>query len=441
MNDKNLKVIIGLGKTGMSCVRHLARQNCNLAVMDSRTNPPCLEELRRDFPKIPVFLGDFDQAVIDSVQEIILSPGVSLQTPSIIRAHARGIPVIGDIELFARAAHAPIIAITGSNGKSTVTTLVGEMAKNAGINVKVGGNLGIPTLDLLDPYAELYVLELSSFQLETTHSLKIKAAVVLNVTEDHMDRYCSFDEYLFAKQRIYKNCKIAVINHDDPISYSGVKLPEKIISFGLKNDGENFGICDGYLNHANKKLLKINELKIKGLHQAANALAALALGTAINLPEEVMIKTLREFPGLPHRCQWVAKINEVDWYNDSKGTNVGATHAAIEGLGQEIKGKIILIAGGLGKGADFTPLQKPVKQYARTVILFGKDAPKIESALKNHTKIIHADSMKNAVLLAKQTAESNDIVLLSPACASFDMFDNFEHRGDEFMREILNSKF
>lgn len=437
MNNKNLKVIIGLGKTGMSCVRHLARQNCNLAVIDSRTNPPCLKELQRDFPQIPVFLDSFDAAIIDEAHEIILSPGVSLQEKSIARARAHGVPVIGDIELFARVATAPIVAITGSNGKSTVTTLVGEMAKNAGLNVKVGGNLGTPALDLLDPLAQLYVLELSSFQLETTHSLKTKAAVVLNVTEDHMDRYCSFDEYLFAKQKIYQNCEIAIINCDEPISYSGVKLPAKIISFGLKSDRTDFYVHDGYINHANKNLFKINELKIKGLHQVSNTLAALALGTAIGLSEKAMLKALREFPGLPHRCQWVAKINEVDWYNDSKATNVGATEAAIEGLGQELKGKIILIAGGLGKDADFSLLQNPVKKYVRAVILIGKDAPKIEQALKNHTKIIHADSMKNAVLLAKQNAQPNDAVILSPACASFDMFANFEHRGDKFIKEIL----
>lgn len=438
MSQKIPSLIIGLGKTGMSCVRYLARKNRHFAVVDSRTNPPCLEELRRDFPQIPVFLGSFDTPLMDEAQEIIVSPGVSLQTPSIVRAQARGASIIGDIELFAREATAPIVGITGSNGKSTVTTLVGEMAKNAGINVKIGGNLGTPTLDLLDSSVQLYVLELSSFQLETTYSLQMKAAVVLNVTEDHMDRYCSFDEYLFAKQKIYNHCKIAVINRDDSVSHSKVKLPKKVISFGL-NQNQDLGINNGYLTHANKNLLKINDLKIKGLHQVANALAALALGTAINLPEEIMIKTLREFSGLPHRCQWVAKINDVDWYNDSKGTNVGATHAAIEGLGKEITGKIILIAGGLGKGADFTPLQKPIKKYVRAVILIGKDAEIIKQALKNHTQIIHADSMENAVFLAKQTAQPHDIALLSPACASFDMFNNFEHRGEEFIKEVNKS--
>lgn len=435
MQKSQLTVIIGLGKTGMSCVRHLAPQHHNLAVVDNRTNPPCLEELRRNFPKIPVFLGSFNNKIIDEATEIILSPGVSLQEKSIACALARKIPVIGDLELFMRAAKAPIVAITGSNGKSTVTTLVGEMAKNSGLNIKVGGNLGTPMLDLLDKNAALYVLELSSFQLETAPSLKTKAAVVLNVTEDHMDRYCGFDEYLFAKQKIYKNCEIAVINRDEPISYSGIKLPKKIISFGL-NESADFNICNNHINHANKNLLKINELQIKGLHQVSNALAALALGTAIGLPETAMINTLREFQGLEHRCQWVAKIDETNWYNDSKGTNVGASQAAIEGLGQEIQGKIILIAGGLGKDADFTPLQNPVKKYVRTVVLIGKDAPKIEAILKDYTQIIHADSMENAVLLAKQAAQPKDVVLLSPACASFDMFDNFEHRGDEFTKAV-----
>ena len=430
MSKHPLQIIVGLGKTGMSCVRYLA--HANIAVVDSRPNPPGLAELQRDFPQIPVFLGTFAVPILNSASEIILSPGVSRREPAIADA-AQKIPIIGDIELFMRSTKAPIVAITGSNGKSTVTTLVGEMARNAGINAKVGGNLGTPVLDLLDDAAELYVLELSSAQLETAPSLRTKTAVVLNVTEDHLDCYLNFNEYLVTKQKIYNNCEIPVINRDAPIGYNGVKLPNKVISFGF-NDHEGFNISDGYINHANKKMFKINELKIKGLHQAANAMAALALGTAIDLPQHAMLKTLREFTGLPHRCQWVAKINCVDWYDDSKGTNVGASIAAIEGLGQEISGKIVLIAGGLGKGADFTPLQDPVKKYVRAVILIGKDAPKIAQALQGCAKLLPANSMAEAVNLAYQQAQPQDLVLLSPACASFDMFNNFEHRGDEFAR-------
>ena len=434
MNQLQLKVVIGLGKTGASCVRYLVKYRQNLAVVDSRLDPPYLAELKRDFPQVPVFLGSFSVPVLNDASEIILSPGVLRREPA-IASIAKSVPIIGDIELFMRAVKAPVVAITGSNGKSTVTTLVGEMARNAGIRVKVGGNLGTPALDLLDDQAKLYVLELSSAQLETVQSLRTKTAVVLNVTEDHLDCYLNFNEYLAAKHKIYNNCEIAVINRDAPISYSGIKLPSKVISFGF-NDRYGFNISDGYINHANKKIFKINELRIKGLHQAANALAALALGTAINLPEEAMIRTLSEFSGLPHRCQWIAKIAGVDWYDDSKGTNVGASCAAIEGLGQEIVGKIVLIAGGLGKGADFMPLQEPVRRYVRAVILIGKDAPKIAQALQGCTQLFFADSMKETVKLAQKVALSGDAVLLSPACASFDMFKNFEHRGEEFVKEV-----
>ena len=437
-NTQNLTVVIGLGKTGISCVRYLAKQGVNLAVVDSREAPPFQDELKKDFPNVPYSFGDLDSTLLNQADELVVSPGISLREPAILQQIKRGVKISGDIEIFAQNAKAPIVAITGSNGKSTVTTLVGEMAKHAGLKTKVGGNLGTPVLELLEDNTEIYVLELSSFQLETTHSLKAKAATVLNISEDHMDRYRDLSEYAAAKHRIFINCETAIINHDDPVTYENIKLPQKIISFGLSKQQNNFYVDNGYIMHDQKQLLKTSELKIKGLHQIANALAALALGTAIDLTESAMIAALKEFPGLPHRCQFVARKNEISWYNDSKGTNAGATKAAIEGLGADISGKLILIAGGLGKDADFSQLKNPVTKFVRSVILIGKDAKIIAQALEKCCKILNANSLEEAVELASQEAKPGDCVLLSPACASFDMFNNFEHRGEVFMQAVHN---
>ncbi|MGB6975917.1 MAG: UDP-N-acetylmuramoyl-L-alanine--D-glutamate ligase [Gammaproteobacteria bacterium] len=434
------KVIIGLGKTGLSCLQFLSHQGIPIAVVDSREQPPGLLQLQTQFPRITVHLGKFDEQLLQQAQELIVSPGVSLAEPAIARCVAAGIPVIGDIELFARHVKAPVIAITGTNGKSTVTTLVGKMVRDAGWRVKVGGNLGTPALDLLDGEpADCYVLELSSFQLETTYSLHSHAAVVLNIAPDHLDRYRNMDEYIDAKQRIYTGCQTPVINRDDRVSYRGLPdiahairftLNEPITpqEFGLRTTSQGLFLAQGA-----QDLLPVTELQIKGRHHWANALAALALGRAIGLPMSAMLQTLRTFQGLAHRCQWVARYQEVDWYNDSKATNVVSSIAALEGLGDTLRNKLILIAGGLGKQQDFSPLQKPVLQYVRTVILIGRDAPLIEQALNKTSKILHASSMLEAVTLAHQEAQAGDAVLLSPACASFDMFDNFEHRGEVFM--------
>lgn len=435
--NSGLKVIVGLGKTGLSCVRYLARQGFNLAVVDSRENPPGLEELQQEFPAVPVYLGKFEEAILSQADELIISPGVSLFEPAITTCLKRGIKVVGDIELFAKAAKAPIVAITGSNGKSTVTSIVGAMAKNAGKKVKVGGNLGVPALDLLDEDADLYVLELSSFQLETTYSLQAEAATVLNISPDHMDRYNDLAQYLAAKQRVYSGCHVAIINRDDPLSYVDVELPEKIVSFGWDKPAKgNFGVDNNYLMYGNEKLIATEELKIKGIHNAINALAALALGKAIDLPFTAMLQALRDFPGLPHRCQWVARIRDVDWYNDSKGTNVGATQASIEGVGAMSRGKIVLIAGGVSKKSDFSLLRDVVAKCVRAVVLIGKDARLIENALSDICNILPASGMADAVSICMQVAMPGDTVLLSPACTSFDMFNNFEHRGDVFMQEV-----
>ena len=435
----NKKIIVGLGKTGLSCVRYLTKQGFDVAVVDSRMSPPGLEELQQHFPDVPVSLGEFDAEVLLQADELIVSPGVSLREPAIANCLRHGVKVIGDIELFARAVNAPVVAITGSNGKSTVTSLVGLMAEAAGRKVKVGGNLGVPALDLLDQNADLYVLELSSFQLETTYSLAPAAAAVLNVSSDHMDRYQDFNEYLLAKQRIYRECHVAVVNWDDGVSHAEVLLPNeaKVIGFGVGVPMVgDFGVIDSCLAYGNKKLLSVNELKIKGQHNTANVLAALALGRAIDLPLEAMLQALRSFLGLAHRCQWVANINGVDWYNDSKGTNVGATKSAIEGFGVDNKGKVVLIAGGIGKDGDFTKLHDVVTKYVRAIVLIGQDARLIEQSLSGTSKSLHANSMQEAVMLCANEALPGDMVLLSPSCASFDMFKNFEHRGEVFIEEV-----
>jgi UDP-N-acetylmuramoylalanine--D-glutamate ligase len=443
IKNNSYAIIIGLGKTGYSCARYLIKQGYQIAIADSRLTPPNLEQFKQEFPNVKIYLGKFDYAVLSQADELIISPGISNQEPVIAACIDAGVPVISDIEIFASNAKAPIVAITGSNGKSTVTSLVGQMAQDTGKKVKIGGNLGTPVLDLLDPEAELYVLELSSFQLENTYSLQPAAAVVLNISPDHMDRYLSLAEYIAAKQRIYTNCQVAVINLDDPVSYQGAELskPNLVVAgFSLRSSKETQAKACGYQEFGKQikyyHAQNMPPLKIKGLHNLANALAALALGEAIGLPQASMRQTLQEFPGLEHRCQWVANINQVDWYNDSKGTNIGATKSAIEGLGADNQGKIIIILGGLGKDADFTQLQAVVKQYVRTAVLIGKDAKLIEQALHGTCKIMHANSMPAAVKICFNEACPHDIVLLSPACASFDMFNNFEERGEIFTKEV-----
>ena len=443
-----MKVVVGLGKTGFSCVNYLIKQGVEVVVVDTRIDPPELNRLKETFPDVPVYLGNIPQSILKDAEELIVSPGISLNTPEIKEQIIHGKKVIGDIELLARHTKSPIVAITGSNGKSTVTTLFGEMVKNSGLRVGVGGNLGTPALDLItDTEPDWYVLELSSFQLETTFSLQASAATVLNISPDHMDRYDDLEQYIAAKMNIYKNCKQAIVNRDQifyqhPKFISNYPCLQSAITFGLdKPEDQNFGFSNGFLIYGTTKLLHCDEMLIKGGHQVANALAALALGAAIKLPINIMVQTLLEFTGLPHRCQWVRELEGISYYNDSKGTNVGATKAAIEGLGEGIDGKIVLIAGGQGKNADFFSLAKTVQKYIRAAVLIGVDAEKIAEALTSVTKVIYAESMQIAVSLARKEAQKGDIVLLSPACASFDMFKNYEHRGEVFMqavKDILN---
>ncbi len=438
---RDLHVVVGLGVTGLSCVRYLKQCNIPVAVVDSRLNPPNLAEFKHAYPDVPVSLGKFDEAMFEKAIQIVMSPGVSIREPIIQRQMAKGIPVLGDIELFAQAVKAPVIAITGTNAKSTVTTLVGEMAKASNLKVQVGGNLGVPALDLLTASSpELFVLELSSFQLETTYSLAPQVATVLNITPDHMDRYANLQEYCNAKQRVYSNCKIAVCNRDD--AYTDNKHVRRKFYFTLNEPRQNeFGLLtkktgEVCLAYEDQALMPVKQLPLLGRHYQANALAALAIGHGYGLPMQAMLDTLIKFKGLPHRCQLVRERNGVCWYNDSKGTNVGATLAAIEGLGSVIKGKLILIAGGLGKNADFSPLVPIIEKYVKAVVLIGEAAPILAKVINNRVDVAFAASLEDAVMQADKIALADDSVLLSPACASWDMFKNFEHRGDVFSEVV-----
>ena len=436
-------LIVGLGKTGLSIARYLSANDVSFAVMDTRTAPPSADVLAKEFPAVECHFGGLTAEVMCSAQRMIVSPGIALATPEIEKARSLGIEVIGDIELFARDAKAPIIGITGSNGKTTVTTLVDRMAKQAGVNVATGGNIGMPALELLNlRKVALYVLELSSFQLETTDSLKCRAACILNISEDHLDRYAGrIDLYAAAKAKIYKNCEVKIVNRED----------SKVVNLANDNRSITFGpgpthrghygvLLEGgkrWLAKGAEKLLSTAEMKVAGSHNEVNALAALALAEAAGIEIQACLEVIKSFEGLEHRTQWIGEHNGIHWYNDSKGTNVGATVAALQGL----PGKTVLLAGGQGKGADFSPLADVVQKYARAVVLFGEDAELIALVLKGDIPIVFAKDMRDAVKQAKAMACIGDNVLLSPACASFDMFANYEQRGRIFIetveREVL----
>ncbi len=486
-------VVVGLGRTGMSCARYLRARGVEFAVTDSRVAPPEAAALRQLAPDAEAAFGGFDMALLDGATEIVASPGVSLREPFLARAAARGVPIVGDIELFAREVRAPVAAITGTNGKSTVTSLVARMAEAAGRRVLAGGNLGRPALELLEePVPELYVLELSSFQLDTTHSLRAAAATVLNVTPDHMDRYDTLDDYAASKARIFTNCDASIVNLDDPLvrrmpppqpspasggggknaagastsfpssaygggesvssfpspaygggeSVSSFPSPAcgggqgggaRVLGFSLQKDpAADYYAADVSgdiaLMHGNERMIAMSELKIAGLHNAANALASLAMADALGLDRAACLKALREFPGLAHRSQWVADIDGVRYIDDSKGTNVGATLAAVAGM----PGSLVVIAGGQGKGQDFAPLAAAFRGKVRHVVLLGQDAKLIAAALQDVATLEFADSMPEAVRLAAHAAQAGETVLLSPACASLDMFRDYAHRGDAF---------
>jgi UDP-N-acetylmuramoylalanine--D-glutamate ligase len=430
-------VIVGLGRTGVSAARHLAARGHRLLVTDTRSDPPGLPELRRLVPEAATALGGFDPTVLEGADQIVVSPGVSLSEPFLRRAAAQGLDLVGDIELFAREAGGRVVGITGTNGKSTVTTLVGEFARAAGIAVRVGGNLGEPALDLLaGPPAAMYVLELSSYQLETTYSLELEAAAVLNVTPDHLDRYAGLADYAAAKARIFERAATAVVNLDDRIVVRMPRPGQRRVAFSLERDDADFRLLsrggEDWLAAGSEPIIRRSELRLPGRHNAANALAALALGSVCGFPQAAMAGVLRSFGGLPHRAERVRDWRGIAFIDDSKGTNVGATVAAIDGL----DGPLVLIAGGEGKGQDFAPLGRAGVGRIRHAVLIGRDAPLLAAVLAGRCPVSFADSMEAAVAAATAVARAGDTVLLSPACASFDMFRDYAQRGEAFAAAV-----
>lgn len=437
-----LKVVAGLGISGVSAVNFLHEQGYRVAVTDSRAVPPGHDKIPTE---VQTHFGQFDQELLLQAEEIIISPGLDPKLPEIQAAIAKGIPVISEIQILRRATDKPIVAITGSNAKSTVTTLIGLMAQQAGVKVAVGGNLGRPALDLTHDDPDVYILELSSFQLETTSHLNAAVAVVLNVSEDHLDRHGDMFGYHTAKHRIFQGVKKVVYNRDDSLTRPLVPDVTPVQSFGLNApDLNQYGILredDGtiWLARGRERLLKSSEMYIQGTHNVANALACLALGEAIGLPLEKMLETLKTFKGLEHRCEFVKEVQHVRYYNDSKGTNIGATLAALDGLGAAIEvqgGKVAIILGGQGKGQDFTALRNSLQKYAKVAVLIGEDRPVIEKAIEGTTTLLHAESLQEAVALCQQNTHAHDVVLLSPACASFDMFTGYPERGHRFVEYV-----
>jgi UDP-N-acetylmuramoylalanine--D-glutamate ligase len=449
-------VVLGLGDTGLSMARWLVRRGAGVRVADSRPVPPHAARLARELPQVPLATGKFSEATLAGADLIAISPGIDRREAPIAQAVKRGVPVAGDVELFAQALKAliphpsslippKVVAITGSNGKSTVTVMTGEICRAAGRETVVAGNIGLPVLDALTAVEnggrmpDVFVLELSSFQLESTHSLEPDAATVLNVTEDHLDRYDGMKEYAAAKARVFAGGGVQVLNRDDRWSMDmaragracytfGAGEPRAVTEWGVRAAGNGELLARGP-----RSLMAVSELPLTGWHNAANALAAHALAHAIGAPDEALARALRTFKGLPHRMQKVAEHAGVVFLDDSKGTNVGATVAALTGIGRPV----VLIAGGDGKGQDFSPLAPAVKERARAVVLIGRDAGKIERALAvSGVPLRRAGDMDEAVAAAYREARPGDAVLLSPACASYDMFRDYVHRAEAFVAAV-----
>ncbi|HHX8289734.1 TPA: UDP-N-acetylmuramoyl-L-alanine--D-glutamate ligase [Vibrio diabolicus] len=419
-------VVVGLGITGLSVVKHLRKNQPQLVVkvIDTRVNPPGAERLPED---VQLHSGGWNTDWLSDADLIVTNPGIALATPEIQAVLAKGTTVVGDIELFAWAVQKPVIAITGSNGKSTVTDLTGVMAKAAGLDVGVGGNIGIPALDLLEHDADLYVLELSSFQLETTSSLKLKAAAFLNLSEDHMDRYQGMSDYRQAKLRIFDHADLAVVNRDDKETFPDAEVP--LVTFG--SDNQDFGLeVDGnrtwLLDHG-QRVVASDELKLVGKHNLSNALVVLALLKAAGVDYHNALNALKNYTGLTHRCQVVADNQGVKWVNDSKATNIASTMAALSGL--ESTSKLYLLVGGVGKGADFSPLKPIFATLNLQLCCFGADG---DEFMPLHESAIRFDTMEDVIQQVSSQLKPGDMVMLSPACASFDQFDNFMARGDAF---------
>jgi UDP-N-acetylmuramoylalanine--D-glutamate ligase len=447
-------LVLGLGDTGLSMTRWLVRRGAVVSVADTREAPPHSPLLAQELPQVRLRTGEFQRDDFDTADMIALSPGIDPRVGELAAAISRGTPVVGDVELFARALHergatAPVIAITGSNGKSTVTAMCGDICKSAGRDTVVAGNIGLPVLDVMTELdngrriPDAFVLELSSFQLETTSSLQPAAATLLNLCEDHMDRYDSLADYGAAKARIFagmdKKAGVQVLNRDDEYSLAAARAGCTLATFGFSAPAtdDEWGLhgVPGALQLArgNRSLMPVAALPLAGLHNAANALAAGALCHAIGVADDVIVGALRAFKGLPHRVQPVRRIGGVDFFDDSKGTNVGATVAALNGMQQPV----VLIVGGDGKGQDFSPLATAVAARARAVVLIGRDAPQIERALQaTRVPLWHAHDMSEAVAAAHGAARAGDAVLLSPACASYDMFRNYIHRAEVFVDAV-----
>lgn len=421
-------LVIGLGKTGLSIARYLQRQQMDFCITDTRDYPPQLTQFAQQFAS-DLYLP-WQQVTLSSIDQIVVSPGVSLQLPLLQQAQQQGIEILGDIELFVRATDVPIAAITGTNGKGSVTTLLQQMATTAGLNARLGGNIGVPVLDLLTQApADLYVLELSSFQLQTTHSLAAKVACILNISPDHLDQHQDMAEYIAAKQRIYRNAEYCVVNADDALT--ATDNAQWQFSLHAPVDEQSCGLRDDDLYQGNNLICSVADLRVKGQHNVSNVLAAVAMGTALALPLESMAAAAKAFTGLAHRCQLIHQAQGVSWYDDSKATNMGACQAAIRGL-SPLK-QLILLAGGNAKGQDLSYLCDDLRGL-KQVILFGKDAATFGQAIARHYHQV--DNLAQAVELAKQLAQTGDIVLLSPACSSLDQFNNFAERGDLFQQLV-----
>ncbi|WP_145527777.1 UDP-N-acetylmuramoyl-L-alanine--D-glutamate ligase [Yersinia frederiksenii] len=423
-------VIIGLGLTGLSCVDFFMARGVTPRVMDTRINPPGLDKLAESVER---HVGDLNQQWLLEADLIVASPGIALAHPALSDAADAGVEIVGDIELFCRENQAPVVAITGSNGKSTVTTLVGEMAKAAGWQVGVGGNIGVPALTLLKQENQLVVLELSSFQLETTSSLRASAATILNVTEDHTDRYpFGLQQYRAAKLRVYENAKVCVVNADDALTMPVRGADSRCISFGVDVGDYHLNKQQGeiWLRVRGEKVLNTREMKLSGRHNYTNALAALALADAVGIPRSSSLKALTTFTGLPHRFQLVFEHNGVRWINDSKATNVGSTEAALDGL--QVDGTLHLLLGGDGKSADFSGLTRFLQGEHIKIYCFGRDGEQLAELRPEVSQL--TETMEQAMMLLAKNLAPGDMVLLSPACASLDQFRSFEQRGDEFAR-------
>lgn len=423
-------VIIGLGITGLSCVDFFLTRGVTPRVVDTRVSPPGLDKLPAEVDR---HLGSLNEDWLLAADLIVASPGIALATPALADAAAAGVEIVGDIELFCREAQAPIVAITGSNGKSTVTTLVGEMAKAAGWSVGVGGNIGLPALTLLKQPSQLYVLELSSFQLETTSSLRAAAATILNVTEDHTNRYpFGIQQYRAAKLRIYDHAQVCVVNADDALTMPVKGADARCISFGVDVGDYHLNTQQGetWLRVKGERVLNTKEISLVGQHNHTNALAALALADAVGIPRAPALTALTTFTGLPHRFQCVWQRNGVRWINDSKATNVGSTEAALNGL--QVEGTLHLLLGGDGKSADFSPLLRYVQGDNIRLYCFGRDGAQLAALRPEIAE--QTDTMEQTLRVIATRVVPGDLVLLSPACASLDQFKSFEQRGDEFAR-------